>query len=159
MMPAPPPLEPWRAAVIGEAQTWIGTRWHHAARVKGAGVDCGQFIIACYITAGVVPHFETGDYPADWMLHRSEERYLGWVERYLDRIERARPGDVAVWRYGRTFSHGAIVVEWPRILHAYRPERGVVWGDASAGPLAHARMVDGVMVPREVLFYSIAGRL
>ena len=29
------------------------------------------------------------------------------------------PGDVAVFRFGRTFSHGAIVTDWPRLIHAY----------------------------------------
>jgi hypothetical protein len=31
-----------------------------------------------------------------------------------------------MFSFGRTDSHGAIVAEWPQIIHAYRPERGVV---------------------------------
>jgi hypothetical protein len=46
-----------------------------------------------------------------------------------------KPGDVAVFRYGRTYSHGAIVIAWPRLIHAYW-QRGVVWGDATLYPLA-----------------------
>ena len=29
------------------------------------------------------------------------------------------PGDVIVYRYGRCVSHGALVVAWPQIIHAY----------------------------------------
>lgn len=152
-------MDAWRAAILREAESFLGTPWHHEARVKGAGVDCGQLIIACYIASGLVPHFETGSYPADWMLHRSEERYLGWVEQYLDPVDVPGPGDVAAWKYGHCFSHGAIVVEWPRILHAYRRERGVVWGDGTKGELAREHLKDGGSAPREVRFYSIAGRL
>lgn len=152
-------MDAWRAAIVEEARTWLGTPWHHQARVKGAGVDCGQFIIGAYINAGLVPHFETGDYPPDWMLHRSEERYLGWIERYLDPVEVPLPGDVAAWRYGHCFSHGAIVVTWPLILHAYRRERGVVYGDATKGDIAREHLEAGGSAARDVKFYSIAGRL
>ncbi len=149
----------WRDTVITEAQSWLRTPWAHAQRVKGAGVDCGQFIIGVFVGAGLVPHFDTGDYPADWMMHRTEERFLGFVEQHLDRVAAPLPGDVAVWRYGHTFSHGAIVVDWPAVIHAYRRERGVVWGDASKGELAREHLAGGGSAAREVRFYSIAGRL
>lgn len=152
-------MEAWRAAILAEAETWLLTPWHHKARVKGGGVDCGQYIIASYIGAKLVAHFETGDYPADWMLHRSEERYLGWVEKYLDPVDAPLPGDVVAWKYGHCFSHGAIVVEWPRILHAYRREGAVVWGDGTKGDLAREHLKGGGSAPRDVRFYSIAGRL
>ncbi len=48
-------------------------------------------------------------------------------------------GDVAVFRFGRTFSHGAIVVEWPVVIHAYWAVGRVVWGDAARYPLAGRR--------------------
>jgi hypothetical protein len=34
---------------------------------------------------------------------------------------RVLPGNVLIWRYGRTFSHGAIVSQWPMIIHASFP--------------------------------------
>lgn len=152
-------MEAWRTAVIDEAKTWLRTPWHHAARIKGAGVDCGQFIIMTYINAGLVPPFETGDYPADWMLHQEGERYLGWVEKYLDRVDVPQPGDVAAWRFGKCFSHGAIVLDWPLVIHAYRRERAVSYGDATKGELSREHLASGGSAPREVRFYSIAGRL
>lgn len=152
-------MEPWRAAILAEAETWLGTRWHHNARVKGAGVDCGQLIIGCYIAAELVAPFQTGPYAIDWMQHQSEERYLGWVERYCDRVDSPQPGDIAAWKYGHCFSHGALVVDWPRIIHAYRREGAVVWGDGTKGDLANEHLKGGGSRPREVRFYSIAGRL
>jgi cell wall-associated NlpC family hydrolase len=44
------------------------------------------------------------------------------------------PGDIALFRFGRTYSHGAIVTEWPRLIHAYW-QIGVVPGDATQAPL------------------------
>ncbi len=32
---------------------------------------------------------------------------------------RPLPGDVVLWRFGRCYSHGAIVIEWPTVIHAY----------------------------------------
>ena len=29
-----------------------------------------------------------------------------------------QPGDFVVFRVGRCFAHGAIVIDWPRIIHA-----------------------------------------
>jgi len=152
-------MEAWRTAVVEESKSWLRTPWAHEARIKGAGVDCGQLIIASFIGAGLVPHFETGSYPQDWMLHQAGERYLGWVEQYLDRVDVPRPADVAVWRFGKCFSHGAIVIDWPLMIHAYRRERSVVYGDATKGSISREHLAEGGTVDREVRFYSIAGRL
>src|SRR5579864_4635628 len=40
------------------------------------------------------------------------------------------PADLALWRFGRCFSHGAIVVDWPLVIHAYAG-RGCVMEDAA----------------------------
>lgn len=130
-------MEAWRAAVVEEAKSWLLTPWIHRARIKGAGVDCGQFLIGAYAGAGVIAPFDTGEYPIDWMLHREEERFLAWIDRYMVPTVEPLPGDVAIWRWGRAFSHAAIVIEWPVVIHAFRKERGVVWGDVTQGPLAH----------------------
>lgn len=151
-------MEAWRSRILEVGQTWFGTRWHHRQCVKGAGVDCGRFIHAVYFESGLVPAADFGSYPADWMQHRSEERFLGWVEKYADRVDAPQPADIVVWRYGHCFSHGGIVFDWPTVLHSYRRERGVVWGDATKGELA-TEIRDGVESPRDVRFYSIAGRL
>ncbi len=125
-----------RAAVVAEAEKWLRTPWHHGARVLGAGVDCGQLLVAAYAGAGLVESFDTGPYPPDYMLHQSDELFLAMVQRWLVETDRPLPGDVAIWKYGRCYSHGAIIKAWPIVVHAYRPEGSVGYGDASKGKLA-----------------------
>jgi NlpC/P60 family putative phage cell wall peptidase len=124
-----------RRAVVEEARTWIGTPFHHAARVKGAGVDCLMLLAEVYERAGVARHVEPPFYVPDWHLHRDAERYREGLLQYARPIDALpQAGDIALFRFGRTFSHGAIVVDWPRLIHAYWAI-GVVWGDATLYPL------------------------
>lgn len=131
-----PSTDALRAAVVAEAESWLRTPYHHSARVKGAGVDCAQILIGVYSNVGLVDPFDTGEYPMDWMLHRDDERYLGWVRRHAVEVEAPRLGDIAVWRFGRCFSHGAIVTGWPSVIHAHRPDRMVTRADGTQGPFA-----------------------
>jgi cell wall-associated NlpC family hydrolase len=109
-----------RGAVVREALKWIGTPYHHEARVMGAGVDCGMLLAEVYEGSAVTPHIVPDSYPHDWHMHRSEERYLAVVERFAHKIDTPPlPGDIALFRYGRCISHGGIVVEWPTIIHSY----------------------------------------
>ena len=124
-----------REAVIAEAGSWIGTPFHHAARVKGAGVDCLMLLAEVYERAGIVNRIDPPFYVPDWHLHRDAERYMQGLLGYARQIETPLPGDIALFRFGRTFSHGAIVTEWPSLIHAYW-SIGVVWGNATLFPLA-----------------------
>jgi len=99
------------------------------------GVDCGQLLIAVYSACGLSPDFDVGDYPPDWMLHRDEEKYLGWVQKFAKPTDTPRKGDIVVWRFGRCVSHGAIVENWPHVIHAYKQERMCVRGRADIGDL------------------------
>jgi cell wall-associated NlpC family hydrolase len=127
-----------RAAVLAEARSWIGTPYHHKGRVKGAGVDCATILLEVYARAGVIPEIDVGHYPMDWHMHRDEERYLNFVGRFAVEITHPPlPGDVVVWRFGRVFSHGAIVMAWPRVLHAYLGQRVREDDAAKAAWLSH----------------------
>jgi cell wall-associated NlpC family hydrolase len=120
-----------RAAVITEAHSWIGTPYAHRQRLKGVAVDCAQLPLAVYEATGVLPPTDVGEYPAQWHLHRSEERYLGWLERLASPIrqDQLRPGDFLVYRFGRAYSHGAILVQDGLVVHAYARARGVTLDD------------------------------
>lgn len=108
-----------RDAVVAEALTWLRTPYHHEARVKGAGIDCAQLLIAVYVEgAGLVPTFEIPAYRPQYGLHRSEEVYLAWIMKYGRSVKEARPGDLVTYQFGRVTSHAAIVVAWPQIVHA-----------------------------------------
>jgi cell wall-associated NlpC family hydrolase len=104
------PLDPRRAAVIAEAEAWLGTPFEHATMIKGRGVDCIMILAACFSDAGVVPFVDPRPYPRQWFMHHDTERYLIGLMQYGREIEHPEPGDVGVWKFGRCYSHGAILV-------------------------------------------------
>lgn len=121
-----------REAVVAEARSWIGTPYHHAARLKGVGVDCAQIIAAVFENAGVVPPIPIPRYPPDWHLNRSAERYMGIVLQHGREIAGPpQPGDIILLRFGRCFSHGGIVTDWPLMVHAWMPAHRVLEVDYS----------------------------
>ena len=134
--------EKWREDVVRVARAWIGTPYHHRAKVKGAGVDCGMILQAVFSEAGVINDYDTGEYPPDWMMHRSQELYLCAVEQYAKKVNREPlPGDVALFRFGRCISHGAIVTDWPFVVHAYKDARMVVEDNIFTSDALHSRLV------------------
>jgi NlpC/P60 family putative phage cell wall peptidase len=136
-----------RAEIVAEALSWMGTPYHHHARLKGVGVDCAQLPCAVYHTVGLIPHLEP-DYSPQWMLHRDEELYLAWVRPYTREITRAelRPGDLVMWKYGRTYSHSAIVIAAPTVIHAVNRDEAVVMGDIDR---------DADLIRRPALYFSL----
>lgn len=125
-----------RLAVCAEALSWLGTPYHSHGRVKGAGVDCGTILIEVFSACGLVPGYDPGDYAVDWHLHKNEELYLESVNKFArfksNNIADALPGDVPLFKYGRTVSHSGLMLNTPTMIHAYMG-RGVVLDDASNG--------------------------
>ncbi|WOJ88062.1 hypothetical protein RZS28_09345 [Methylocapsa polymorpha] len=117
-----------RPRVVAEAKTWAGTRYHSCADVKGAGADCAMLLVRAFVDSGLLAPFDPRPYPEDWHLHRSEERYLSYVTDRFVETERPLPGDIAVFRYGRCYSHGALVtkVDPLTIIHAFQPAGCVI---------------------------------
>ena len=116
-----------RAAVVAEARSWIGTPYHNCADIKGAGVDCGMLLVRVFVDTGLCAPFDPRPYPIDWHLHRSEERYLGFVFDRSAETAEPQPGDVMVLRYG-CYSHGGIVTRSApvTVVHAFHPARRVL---------------------------------
>jgi NlpC/P60 family putative phage cell wall peptidase len=111
--------ETTRARIVEIARSWIGTPYHHRARLKGVGVDCAQLLIGVFAEAGLIESFDTGEYPMDWAAHRDDERFLGWVAQHAAPTSFAMPGDLLVFRYFRCYSHGAIVVDDALMIHSF----------------------------------------
>lgn len=124
-----------RSAVIAEARTWLGTKYHHMGRVKGAGCDCLTLLAEVYAAVGVVQPVAIEFYPRDWHFHRGEERYLNGLLELAAQVPDPLPGDVAMFRFGRATSHSAIVISWPIVIHAHYA-RGVEITDATDTELA-----------------------
>jgi cell wall-associated NlpC family hydrolase len=154
-----------RAAVVTEARSWLGTPYHPGADIKSVGCDCGMLPTRVFCDLGLVEPFDPRPYPASWHLHRSEERYLGYIiarTRELDRVEDAGPGDILMFRQGRCFSHGAIVTGdprqplttgWPWIVHAFAQNGHVEEANYLNSPLAWEGCT-----PRPIRAFSIWGR-
>ena len=136
-----------RQQIVRAAREWLGTPYHHKARVKGAGADCAMFPLAVYQECGLLPRdYRPPDYSVQWHLHRSEELYLRELERFCAAIAGPpQSGDFVVFKFGRTFSHGAVVLDWPQIIHSQVPH-GVVLADA---------LREGELLGRESKTYAI----
>lgn len=108
-----------REAVIAEARRWLKTPYEHRQHLLGVGVDCAWLLIEVYHSVGLLPWIDPGAYAQDWHLHRSKELYLSWLEEYGHQVESPQPGDVAIWQFGRTYSHGAVVIDEHRVIHSF----------------------------------------
>src|SRR4051812_20075207 len=139
-----------RLALVASARTWLNTPYHHRGRVKGVGCDCAQLIAMAHCEAGLLPYIEPHVYSMDWHLHRGEEKYLTQVDQALTLVDdtltpvvsrpatfQLLPGDVLMFRLGRTFSHSAMVTQWPRIIHAYAQSQIVEEVDINGTPMAY----------------------
>lgn len=120
-----------RAKVLEIAKSYLKTKYHHMGRVKQGGVDCLTLLACVFEEAELVPKIEIPYYPQDWHLHRSEERYLKGLLNFTIEVKTPKPADIVLWKFGRCYSHGAIVVEWPLVIHAYTGI-GCVYEDAEA---------------------------
>jgi cell wall-associated NlpC family hydrolase len=122
----------WRWQIVKEAMSWVGTPYHEQGDVKRTGVDCGMILVRVFVDAGLVEPFDPRPYTPDFMMHHLEERYIGIVEA-CGAVEIGRDpgaGDIAMWRHGHVWSHGAIVLQWPKIIHAFALCRQVIVDDA-----------------------------
>jgi hypothetical protein len=136
-----------RAAVVREARSWIRTPYHPQGDIKGIGVDCGMLLVRVFVDSGLCDPFDPRPYADDWYLHRSEERYLGFVFDRAKEVTDPLPGDAMVFRYGRCYAHGGIVTRGAplAIVHAYQPalvvlEEEVAHDPVLSAPARHAKV-------------------
>ncbi|ACB96297.1 hypothetical protein [Beijerinckia indica] len=117
-----------RALIVSEARRWIGTPYHQCADVLGAGVDCGMLLVRVFVDTGLCVPFDPRPYASDWHLHRSEERYLGFVFDRCREVDVPGPGDIVVFKYGRCYAHGGIITKTDPLtfVHAYSLARAVI---------------------------------
>jgi cell wall-associated NlpC family hydrolase len=128
-----------REKIVTEAKTWVGTRYHHLADIKGHGVDCAMLLIRVYCGLGLAPAFDPRPYETQWYFHHSEEKYLEWIKKYCDPVERGLPGDIEVYRFGRCAAHGTIIISEDMMIHAYQPARVVEVRERWAG-IPHGKL-------------------
>jgi cell wall-associated NlpC family hydrolase len=116
-----------RAAVIAEAWSWVFTRFRHQCDVKGSGVDCAMWIVRTFIDCGIVEPFDPRPYHRLWFLHKNEELYLGWLNKFATEIpaEEAKPGDIVIYKHGMCYSHAGLIISDRELIHAWFKEEQV----------------------------------
>lgn len=126
-----------RAAIVADALTWLGTPYRHLGDVKGQGVDCAMLLVRLLAAQQLIPQdLDPRPYSPQWHLHRGEERYLQWLQQLGTPTDDPQPGDIAVWRYGRTYSHGALYIGGGQVVHALAQARMVLRQRMHEQPLA-----------------------
>lgn len=127
-----------RKAVLKAALGWCRTPYHHEGKVKGAGVDCLNLIYVAYLEAGLVEPIRFPHYSTQWHLNRGDETFLEGLMQWAKEVDTPKPGDVVLYKWGRTFSHGGLIGEagWPQIIHASAEAGFVLVDDGTGGRLA-----------------------
>lgn len=128
-----------RQRVVEAARSWLRTPFHDGANLKGVGVDCANLLAQAFEEAGIVRHVEIEPYSPQWFLHHSEEIFIGYILKagaHEISEDEAQAGDVVMYKIGRCYAHGAIIVDWPRqIIHAHKAARAVVTAGGLDGDL------------------------
>lgn len=147
-----------RAAFVNEALTWIGTPFRDCAAVKGraGAVDCAMLLVRSAVDTGLLAPFDPRPYPPRWHLHRDEERFVDIVTGRLGASEVNSPkvGDVVIWQFGRTFSHGAILINRSEVVHAYWASGCTLVSRIDEPLLTHVA-VGSKPVPRPVRYFDL----
>jgi cell wall-associated NlpC family hydrolase len=136
--------EEQRHQVSAIALSWVGTPFHDNAEIKGAGVDCARLLKRVWEESGLIECFTLPHYSPQHMAHLSEERFMGWVRKFAHEIKQddARPADLVLYKIGKCYSHGAIIIEpgLPNIVHAWYPIRMVMRSKYLDGILGDRRL-------------------
>lgn len=113
---------PTRTDVVAAARSWLGTPFHHQARLQGVGVDCVGLVIGVARTLGLVPpDFNVEAYPR--MPDGKSLMHLVRLHmRELKLEEEMQPGDVVVVRFDADPQHLGILGDYRHgglsIIHA-----------------------------------------
>lgn len=128
-----------RSALVAVARRWVGTPYHHQARLRGIGVDCAGLIAAVGHDAGVLPDLDREAWKpiARYGRQPNPKHMAAVLRRFLFQIDESPLiGDVAwiEWREGLPM-HLAILADLdgrPMIIHALGEAGEVVEHDFSS---------------------------
>ena len=149
-LPKVPPSEAEeRARVLAVVETWVGTPFHDCAGIKNVGVDCAHLLARVFEEAELVEKRDIKKYSPQFFLHRSDEEFLKTVlshDCHEITESEVKPGDVILYKVGRCYAHGAIVVQYPTdIIHAHK----------ASGRVVHSHVEHGEFVNRLKRFFSL----
>lgn len=137
-----------RLAVVDEALSWLNTPYHPYGRIKDAGVDCVMLLAEVYERAGLIPHIDPEHYSVQAGLHSDDEVLERMVLAYGEPVDLWQPGDCVLFRFGRSYSHGGIMISQTRFVHAM----------AMVGLVSFTDLTDAEVIDRKRRFYTIGPR-
>ena len=141
-------MDQWREKAVSLAQGFLGTPYVPRGMCPGLALDCGTLLWHVYREIIPLPAFPA-DYPADWALHNEDTRYLDWIAPFVQEVARPIRGGISVWKYGRSYSHGGIVVDNKHMIHA--------WGRQAFGCVqrSHTNFFRKSQLPRDVKHFDL----
>ena len=128
----------FRAAIVAEALTWIGTPYKLCGCIKGVGVNCAQLLFGVAKGAGIIPQSCPTPrwYTPQLATHSRDERLMRYFAAYGAReVNEPQDGDIVLFKTGLAHGHAAIVTAWPEIVHCL-PPHGCQLGRVDEGRLA-----------------------
>lgn len=91
-----------------------------------------MLLICAFAAAGAIEYFDPRPYNSNWHLHQDEARYMAGLEKYAHQVDEGKLGDIAMYRFGKHASHGAIIVSGDLIVHAHKRDGQVILCERSA---------------------------
>lgn len=103
-------------AVVEAARKWVGTPFHHGARVLGVGVDCIGVMVGVAVDLGM-PLQDRAAYPL-----RPNGTLRRELMAQLRLVPASQPGDILMMAFDQEPHHVAILTG-PTIIHAHAKAR------------------------------------
>jgi cell wall-associated NlpC family hydrolase len=101
-----------RTDIVTATRQWLGTPFHHQARLKGVGCDCIGLVIGVARELGLIaPEFDIVGYPRV----PDGVSLMALARLHMTQIDRAdmQPGDVVVLSFDKDPQHFGILGDYP----------------------------------------------
>lgn len=120
--------------IVAQARTWLGTPFHHQARLKGKGCDCLGLIVGVVDELGLKDGNGMRLAAYDEVTYSKEPDGAYLIQKLTGLLEevpthQARAGDLALFKVRENPQHLAILSDYEGglgMIHSFAPSRRVV---------------------------------
>ena len=120
--------------IVSTARTWLGTPFHHQARLKGKGCDCLGLIVGVVNELGLTDAAGKKLSAYDEITYPKEPDGIYLIEKLTGLLTEvpiadARAGDLALFKVRENPQHLAILTDYEGglgMIHSFAPSRRVV---------------------------------
>ena len=110
--------------IVTAARNYLGTPFHHQARVKGVGIDCAGLLVCVARDLGL-QHYDVQGYSRV----PSGAEFERHLDANLDKISAIEPGCILLMAFDSDPQHVAIATSLTTIIHAHFEVRKCVEHD------------------------------